>query len=290
MKRSFALAITLSLAMAAGCSLNPFSSDPLKQAREVKPRGTPFNQALYRAYLTRAEEKAQLGKRGDVRYFASRARAAGAGQAILPEDISKTRVDGAFGDLSAAHDNLEKLLVEKGRDTAPEESAQAQSFFDCWAKAAEVKDASEATRCKSSYDSGLTTLQAALNPAPQTDKPAQAEAQSGDKRGYAVYFGFDEWHLSAEALTTITESIDTARKEGQSEIHDAGYADTAGSAAYNMKLSKRRADVVREVMVQMGARGEAIKTEAHGEKDLAVPTADGVKEAKNRRVEITLVP
>jgi outer membrane protein OmpA-like peptidoglycan-associated protein len=55
-------------------------------------------------------------------------------------------------------------------------------------------------------------------------------------------------------------------------------------------LSKRRADVVKEVMIQMGARGDAIKVEAHGESDPAVKTADGVKEAKNRRVEIHLVP
>ena len=51
----------------------------------------------------------------------------------------------------------------------------------------------------------------------------------------------------------LAEAIDTARKEGQSEIIASGHTDRAGSPAYNVKLSKRRADVVKEVMVQMGA-------------------------------------
>lgn len=294
MKRTLAVAISLSLAMAAGCALNPFGGDPIKQAKEITPVGSPFNQALYRAYITRAEEKSQIGQREAARYFAARARTAGDGKAVLPEDLAMDRLgQDAFTELNTAHTDLSKLLVEGGRDRAPEESAQAQSYFDCWVKATEAKDASETARCKTAYGTGLASLQTALNVTPTTTTASAQPAPAGGegmRREYTVYFGFDEWHLSAEALTTITEAIDTARKEGQSEIIDAGYADRAGAAAYNMRLSQRRADVVKEVMVQMGARGEAIKTEAHGENDPAVKTADGVKEAKNRRVEITLVP
>lgn len=293
MKRSLAYSIPMCLALAAsGCALNPFGGDPVKEAKEMAPTGSAFNQALYRAYLTRAEEKAELGQRTAARYFAGRARTAGSGQAVLPEDLAMDRVGReGFGELNSAHDGLVKLLVEGGRDKAPEESAQSQSYFDCWVKASEAKDAGETARCKSAYGTSVSNLQVALNAAPTT--PVTAEATSpagGQKRNYTVYFGFDEWHLSAEALTKITEAIDTARKEGQSEIVDAGHTDRAGAAPYNVRLSKRRADVVKEVMVQMGARGEAIKVEAYGESKPAVATADGVKEAKNRRVEITLVP
>ena len=42
--------------------------------------------------------------------------------------------------------------------------------------------------------------------------------------------------------------------------------------------------------MQMGARPESIQTSGVGEGDLAVQTADGVKEPKNRRSVITLVP
>ena len=69
-----------------------------------------------------------------------------------------------------------------------------------------------------------------------------------------------------------------------------GHTDTSGSAAYNQGLSVKRADVVKDVMVEMGARPEAIQVSGVGETDLAVPTADGVREARNRRAVITLVP
>jgi len=293
MKRNLAVAISFVLAIATGCALNPFGHDPVRQAKQITPVGSAFNQALYRAYLTRAEEKADLGQRAAARYFAGRARTAGGGSAVLPEDLAMDKLgQDAFGELSAAHDSLGKLLVEGGRDRAPEESAQTQSFYDCWAKAAEAKNAGETARCKTAYGSGITSLQTALNVTPTTtaDSTPPAPAPTGEKREYKIYFGFDEWHLSAEALTTITEAIDSARKEGQSEIVAAGHSDRAGPADYNVKLSQHRADVVKEVMVQMGARADAIRVEAHGEADPAVKTADGVKEAKNRRVEIILVP
>lgn len=291
MKRSLAYSIPMCLVLfASGCALNPFGGDPVKEAKEMTPTGSAFNQALYRAYLTRAEEKAELGQRPAARYFAARARTAGGGQAVLPEDLAMDRVgQESFGELNEAHDSLVKLLVDGGRDKAPEESAQSQSYFDCWVKASEAKDAGESTRCKTAFGTSVSNLQVALNATPAPTTPV-AEAPVGEKKEFTVYFGFDEWHLSAEALTKITEAIDTARKEGQSEIVDAGHTDRAGAAPYNVKLSKRRADVVKEVMVQMGARGEAIKVEAHGESQPAVATADGVKEAKNRRVEITLLP
>jgi OOP family OmpA-OmpF porin len=291
MKRSLAFSIPLCLAVAAGCALNPFAGDPVKQAKAMTPTGAPFNQALYRAYLSRAGEKAELGQRNASRYFAARARTAGSGAAVLPEDLAMDRLgQESFSELTKAHDSLAKLLVEGGRDKAPEESAQAQSYFDCWVKAVEDKDGGETTRCKTGFGTGISNLQTALNVTPQPAEIATPGEPSGQRREYVVYFGFDEWHLSAEALTKITQAIDTARKEGQGEIIDAGHTDTAGSDTYNVTLSKRRADVVKEVMIQMGARGDAIKVEAHGESDPAVKTANGVKEAKNRRVEIHLVP
>ena len=100
---------------------------------------------------------------------------------------------------------------------------------------------------------------------------------------YTVYFDLDSWTLTAEDLAVITNVINTARAGGQSHITVVGHTDTSGSAAYNKRLSVRRANVVVEALVDMGARRAAIQASGVGETDLAVPTADGVKEAKNRR-------
>lgn len=284
MKRTIALALSLSLLLVAGCALNPFARDPLREARNATPVGSPFSQALYRAYLARAEEKVQVGKSGAARYFATQASSAAGGKAILPLDLQS----GASKDLTTARSSLVKYLVDGGRDKAPEESAQSQSYFDCWARAAQNGDSSEVSRCKGAFGKALSNLQVALNATP-TPVASNAPA-TPQERDYRVYFGFDEWHLTAQALDTITKAIDTARSEGQSQIVSSGYADRAGPAAYNMKLSRRRAEVVKDTMVEMGARKEAVEVKAYGETHLAVQTPDGVRNPKNRRVEIALIP
>ena len=67
-----------------------------------------------------------------------------------------------------------------------------------------------------------------------------------------------------------------------------GHADTSGSAAYNVRLSQRRAATVRDALVSQGVTGGAITTEGRGETDLARPTADGVREPLNRRATINI--
>ena len=287
MKRHLALAVSLTLTLLAGCALNPFRGDPVQNAKEMTPAGSAFNQALYRAYLTRADEKLNIGDRDGASYFADRAKLAGGDQAVIPEDVTADRLGDAFAELDTARNNLTRYLVDGGRERAPEESAQSQSYFDCWEKAAEAKNGVESARCKTAFESAISNLQVAINAAPSTPG---APAPTAQNREYRVYFGLDEWHLSAEALSTITEAINTARSEGQSQIVAAGHTDRSGSDAYNMTLSERRAVVVKDVMVEMGAREDAIKVESYGESRPAVETADGVKEPKNRRVEIGLLP
>ncbi len=70
----------------------------------------------------------------------------------------------------------------------------------------------------------------------------------------------------------------------------AGYADASGSKTYNVALSNRRADEVRGYLTSHGVTGSAITTKGFGEDNQRVPTADGVRELQNRRVEITYGP
>ena len=89
-------------------------------------------------------------------------------------------------------------------------------------------------------------------------------------------------------MRVIQGAVDSARAGGQPKIVVVGHTDTSGSADYNMHLSVRRADVVRDVIVDLGARRESVETKGVGETDLAVPTPDGVREPKNRRSVVTL--
>lgn len=66
-----------------------------------------------------------------------------------------------------------------------------------------------------------------------------------------------------------------------------GHTDTTGSPAYNQMLSERRADAVRDYLVQrFGISRTRLETIGLGQTQLAVPTASNVDEPRNRRVHI----
>jgi outer membrane protein OmpA-like peptidoglycan-associated protein len=73
-------------------------------------------------------------------------------------------------------------------------------------------------------------------------------------------------------------------------VNVSGYTDTSGTAQYNMTLSQQRAQSVAAYLQSQGVEGQRFIVQGFGETNLAVPTADGVKNAANRRVTITLSP
>jgi outer membrane protein OmpA-like peptidoglycan-associated protein len=191
--------------------------------------------------------------------------------------------------------------VAAGKDQFPEQAARAQADYDCWVLYGTVPSAAAAAQaCKTSLDGSLLRLETAARPAPApvmpmpapapvTSAPAPAPVAAASSE-FTVYFDFDSWTLKAEQLHVLTEVINTARTGGQANINVVGHTDTSGSAEYNQRLSVKRANVVVEALVDMGARRAAIHASGVGETDLAVQTGDNVKEAKNRRTVITLQP
>jgi OmpA-OmpF porin, OOP family len=116
--------------------------------------------------------------------------------------------------------------------------------------------------------------------------PAPAPAPAAIVRSFQVFFDFDKSDIRSDAQPIIEEAAKNARQGGVSKITLTGHTDAAGTAAYNVKLSQRRADAVKAALVKMGFKAEDIVTVAKGKADQLVPTADGVREPKNRRVEI----
>jgi hypothetical protein len=112
--------------------------------------------------------------------------------------------------------------------------------------------------------------------------PAPATAPS-----YMVFFDWDRADLSQQALVTIAQAADAYKRGGTPVITTTGHTDTSGPADYNMALSLRRANAVKNALVQNGVPATQINVVGKGETQLLVPTADGVREPQNRRVEIT---
>jgi hypothetical protein len=103
---------------------------------------------------------------------------------------------------------------------------------------------------------------------------------------YLVFFEWDKATLSEEDRGVITQAAEEWRRSGSVRITVTGHTDTSGSAAYNLELSQRRAEAVAAELIRQGVPAGEIVTVGRGEEQLLVPTADGVREPRNRRVEI----
>ena len=105
-------------------------------------------------------------------------------------------------------------------------------------------------------------------------------------KSYLVFFDFDKSTLTSEGRNIVDQAAVNAGPAHVTQIVVTGHTDTAGSDAYNMRLSKRRAESVASELEAKGVRSDEITLVAKGKRDLLVPTADGVREPQNRRVEI----
>jgi opacity protein-like surface antigen len=105
---------------------------------------------------------------------------------------------------------------------------------------------------------------------------------------FMVFFDWDRANLSQQALATIQQAADAFKQRGNARITATGHTDTSGPESYNMALSLRRANAVKDALVRDGVPAQAITVIGMGEKGLLVPTGDGVREPQNRRVEIVV--
>ena len=128
---------------------------------------------------------------------------------------------------------------------------------------------------------------AAPMPAPQAAPPMAAPAPE-PARTYLVFFDWDRADLTARAREIIATAAQASTHVQTTRIDVNGYTDLSGTAAYNQRLSVRRAKSVEAELVRDGVADSAISIHGYGESSPLVPTAKGVREPQNRRVEIIL--
>jgi outer membrane protein OmpA-like peptidoglycan-associated protein len=119
--------------------------------------------------------------------------------------------------------------------------------------------------------------------APPPAAPAPATAPS-----FMVFFDWDRSDLSAQAQQTLQQVASTYKQRGSARVVATGHADKSGPDNYNMALSLRRANTVKNALVRDGVPASAISVVGKGESSPLIQTADGVREPQNRRVEIVI--
>jgi hypothetical protein len=115
-------------------------------------------------------------------------------------------------------------------------------------------------------------------------------AAPAQPRDFTVYFDFDKSNLTPEARQVVDSAIAAAKAGGPARIAITGNTDLSGTNPYNFVLSRRRAETVRNYMVARGIDAGEISIDARGKTEPAVRTADGIREPRNRRVEIVVTP
>jgi len=109
-----------------------------------------------------------------------------------------------------------------------------------------------------------------------------------EAKEFIVYFPFDQYVLTPEAQSVVSEAAAYASAGKATKLIVVGHTDTSGSPKYNAKLSERRAKAVADALVGAGVGADTLAVDWKGETAPAVATGDGVKEPLNRRSTISI--
>ena len=275
---------------------NPISEGiNLSAVRAAAPQSpSSFNQALASDYADYANTLHQDNNYVDVDYFSRKGLAAAKGTTVPPEDQSRFLIplevpDQFRSQLADGRGRLVKALDGGAREQAPGVAARAQVSYDCWVNSMEDDWRVGANgACRKQFETAMNQLE---NPRAAVTQPSADVAMApSTAREFRVYFDFNQAQLGSDAQQILQQIAQQAKQDPKLRIVVVGKADRTGTDAYNLALSQRRADAVRQLLVNAGVPSAHIDARWVGEREPPVPTAQGVREPRNRVVEIAQQP
>lgn len=117
---------------------------------------------------------------------------------------------------------------------------------------------------------------------------AAIAAQPPRPQTFTLYFVSGTADLTPESAAELPAIVAVVTRRPHARLIIAGHADAVGSDEVNQRLSRQRAEKVRDNLMNAGAKPEAVDVSSHGKRNPLVPTADGVSEPRNRRVSVTV--
>ena len=130
------------------------------------------------------------------------------------------------------------------------------------------------------FDKEKELPKVASAPPPAPPAPAPLEVLTGSN------FAFNSAELAPSAITELADTLDSLKVDSKLRVKINGYTDSVGSAAYNMQLSKRRAESVKRYLVSEGVSADRIEAQGFGLTNPIADNATAEGRAKNRRVEV----
>jgi outer membrane protein OmpA-like peptidoglycan-associated protein len=100
------------------------------------------------------------------------------------------------------------------------------------------------------------------------------------------YFEGPSAQLTSESMAYTSTLVELIKSREPCAVDIIGHTDTAGSAELNYELALKRAMMVKSFLEEQHVKLSSVKVESYGESTPLIPTADGVDEPRNRRVEV----
>lgn len=260
--------------------------DNVHQIRAMQPAGNSFQERLAWEYRELALFEAdQMYDWIDAENHATKGLMAADGQRPMPYDPAEWGIEdpAKLRELQNGRAQLVSLLDQGAGEKAPNEAAVAQAKYDCWVEQQEEgHQFDHIAACRDQFLAALDGLKKAMEQVSVTTTTEEVARQ-------VVYFDFDRSDIRADAQTSIDSFVSEMKKIAPVTLYIEGHADTSGPSDYNVALSAARAAAVRAELERQGMTVgdyKDLRVEAEGESEPAVVTGDGVREPRNRRVEI----
>lgn len=113
-------------------------------------------------------------------------------------------------------------------------------------------------------------------------------AQPPKAISFILYFEEASTELSPISRDTLSKLFEEVDKRQAIEVQVTGHTDRLDSEDSNDRLSVNRAEAIKILLISQGLHADFIRAVGRGERELLVQTPDGVREPKNRRVEVII--
>ena len=281
----------------SGCSA---SYKELSTIETNKPKN--FQEHLLSEYKKRATfEAEEMHDWNSAKLYSEKALKSLETDEIYPEEISYWKLpEENINEIRIAYDNL-MTIYKNAKKIDPFNLAKAISSLDCWSEQQEENwQTWDINSCKNDFLNAMHNIYEKIstqeNEQENTNKNNNLENETKDEVTIVtknknkelmqiIYFDFDKFNLSEVSKDKIKKFLNNYGSV-INEYLVVGHTDTKGTNKYNLSLSIKRAEVVKEILINYGINQNSIKILGKGEESLAVNTPDDTKQPANRRVEI----